>query len=56
MVFADEGRTSLVKVVSLPTMADIAFVIGEPPQVVSNYFHRLIHPRNAMRYVALFKD
>ena len=56
MVFADVSRTSLVKVMTFETIRDVAQVLGETPQVVSNFYHRLINPRNAMVYVSLFKD
>lgn len=56
MLFADLQRSNLVKVMSFSTVSEVAVVLNETPQVVSNFYHRLINPRNAMRYVSLFKD
>ena len=56
MLFADLQRSNLVKVMSFSTVSEVAVVLNETPQVVSNFYHRLINPRNAMRYVSMFKD
>ena len=56
MVFADLGRTTPVKVMSFDTVNEGAQVVGLPTTTVYNFFHRLIQPRGALRYVALFKD
>eukprot|EP01047_Picozoa_sp_COSAG01_P036746 COSAG01_NODE_2882_length_6914_cov_40.714894_7_plen_61_part_00 len=56
MVFRDEGKTNCVKVMEFDTIRDVAKVVGLAPQVVSNFYHHLIHPRAALKYVALFKS
>ena len=55
MIFADREKTTPLKVISVATIKDVAYIVGEPSQRVSNYYHRLIIPRNALEYVALFK-
>jgi hypothetical protein len=42
-------------VVTLPTMKDVSYVVGESVQSVSNYFHNLIRARGALEYVCIFK-
>ena len=55
MVFADETRTSIVKVMTFQTIKQMSEVIGEPPQNISNFYHGLIRPRGALKYIAMFK-
>ena len=56
MVFADETRTSIVKVMTFQTIKQMSEVIGEPPQSISNFYHGLIRPRGALKYIAMFKN
>ena len=55
MVFSDLTKTTPLKVISFNSMKEVAYVIGLPPQCVSNFFHHLIKPRGPLRFVALFK-
>jgi hypothetical protein len=56
MVFADPSHKSPVKVLTFQSIKEVAYVIGMPPQSVSNFFHHLIKPRGSLQFVALFKD
>lgn len=56
MVFADEQRTSVVKVLSFYSVKEMSPVLNLPPQCISNYYHQLIKPRGVLKYVAMFKD
>ena len=56
MVFQDEARTALVKVMSFETVNEVSYVVGMPAKTIYNYFHRLIRPRGPLKYVSLFKD
>ena len=56
MVFNDSSRTTPLKVLTLNSIKEVAYIVGVTPQSVSNYFHQLIKPRGALKYVALFKD
>lgn len=56
MVFDNINHSNLIKVMTFETMMECAWVLNETPQVVSNFFHKLINPRNAMKYVLIFKD
>ena len=55
MVFSDETRSRLVKVMEFGTIKDAAKVLGMSPQCVSNFYHGLILPRHSLRFVAIFK-
>ena len=55
MIFADREKTTPVKVITLPTINDVGYILGIPGQRVSNYYHHLIKPRDALEYIALFK-
>ena len=39
MVFADVDRTQLTQVLTLHSVQQVAYIVGESTQVVSNYFH-----------------
>ena len=56
MVFGNESKTEILKVITLDTVREVAYVVGVPPQMVSNFYHRLMRPRGSLRYVAIFKD
>ena len=55
MIFESEARTRPIKVLTLPTIKAVAYVVGMSPQSVSNFYHSLIKPRQGLQYVALFK-
>jgi len=56
MIFEDLGRTIPIKVISFNTVNEVAQVVGMPAKTVYNFFHQLIRPRGALKYVSLFKD
>lgn len=37
------------------TIRDAAHLLDETPTTVSNTYHRLIRPKNAMRFIRLYK-
>ena len=55
MVFDDETKSRLIKVMEFATIKDMSRVLDLPPQVLSNYYHRLIRPRGPLKYIAMFK-
>ena len=55
MVFSNPKKTQIVKVLDLESIKQVSYIVGMPPQHVSNYYHRLIKPRGSLCYVALFK-
>ena len=56
MIFYDEEKTTPVKVISVRSIKEVAYIVGMTPQSVSNFFHHLIKARGPLRFVALFKD
>ena len=55
MVFDDETKSRPIKVMEFNTIKDMSRVLDLPPQVLSNYYHRLIRPRGPLKYIAMFK-
>jgi hypothetical protein len=55
MVFTDETKSQPLKVISVHTIKEVAYIVGMAPQSVSNFFHNLIKARGTLKYVALFK-
>ena len=55
MVFEDESHTMLVCVLQIRTVKDIGTLVHLPQATVSNFYHRLIKPKGALRYIAMFK-
>jgi hypothetical protein len=55
MVFGDENHTMLVRVLQLRTVKDIGSLVHLPASTVSNFYHRLIKPKGALKYIAMFK-
>ena len=54
-LFANEGKTDLLKVYRFATVNQIAYVLDEKSTVVFNCYHSLIKPRGNLRYVNIFK-
>ena len=55
MVFADESHTSLVRVLQMRTVKDVGTLVHLPSSTVSNFYHRWIKPKGALKYIAMFK-
>ena len=55
MVFADEAHTSVARVLRLRTVKDVGNLVNLPASTVSNFHHRLINPKGALRYIQMFK-
>ena len=55
MVFDDETKSRPIKVMEFNTIKDMSRVLDLPPQVLSNYYHRLIRPHGPLKYIAMFK-
>ena len=54
-LFANEGKTDLLKVYQFATVNQIAYVLDEKSTVVFNCYHSPIKPRGNLRYVNIFK-
>jgi hypothetical protein len=56
MVFDNVNKHHPVKVISLETIKQLAYILDMPAQAISNFYHGLIRARGALQYVAIFKD
>ena len=54
-VFLNKERTELFKVMDFNTIKDVAYVLGERPQTISNYYHNLIKERGLLKYCYLYQ-
>ena len=55
MVFDDETKSRPIKVMEFSTIKDMSRVLDLPPQVLSNYYHKLNRHRGPLKYIAMFK-
>ena len=55
-LYTDKEKTDLFKITTFDTIKDISIVIGEKPQVISNYFHSLIKARGMLEYCILYQS
>lgn len=49
-IFYDEEKTNVFKSLPFNTIREIAYILNMKPQVVSNYYHKLIRPRGVLKY------
>ncbi len=54
-VFFDKDKSELWKVLDFNTIKEASYVLGETPQVVSNYYHSLIKERGLLKYCYLYQ-
>ena len=54
-VFFDKDKKELWKVLDLNTIKDVAYIVNQSPQVVSNYYHNLIKERGLLKYCYLYQ-
>ena len=54
-IFSNLDKEQLLKVYEFPTMSEVAYVLGMPASVISNYYHKLIHPRGVLRYINIYQ-
>ena len=54
-LFEDKEKTKLYKILDFNTMKDLSYVLGMKNQVVSNYFHNLIKPRDVLNYCYIYQ-
>ena len=54
-VFLDKDRTDLLKVMDFNTIKEVSYIVGEPPQTISNYYHQLIKERGLLKYCYLYQ-
>ena len=54
-LYTGEDKTCIVNTFRFATIREMGYVLDVKPSVISNYYHRLIVPRNNLRYVDILK-
>ena len=54
-IYVDREKAQLLKVYEFNTMRDVGYVLNMSPSTVSNFYHRLIKPKGALKCIAMFK-
>ena len=48
-------KDQILKVYEFSTIKEIAYVLSMKPTTISNFYHSLILPRDALKYVNIFQ-
>tara|TARA_R110002020_G_scaffold31785_1_gene98638 strand:+ start:496 stop:702 length:207 start_codon:yes stop_codon:yes gene_type:complete len=54
-LFEDDDKIDLLKIMEFKTIREIAFVLDLEPQLISNWYHRLINPRGILNNCVLYQ-
>ena len=54
-LFEDKEKSDILKIMEFRTIKDIAFVLDMEQQIISNWFHGLIHPRGILKFCVLYQ-
>lgn len=54
-VFLDKERTELFKIMDFNTIKEVSYILGEPAQTISNYYHNLIKERGPLKFCYLYQ-
>jgi hypothetical protein len=52
-LFTDESKTELFKILKCNSIKDVAYILDLKPQIVSNFYHKLINSRGNLKYCIL---
>lgn len=56
ILFADENKQNVFKVLELNTIKQVSYLIQEKPQTISNYYHQLIKSRGNLKYCEILQS
>tara|TARA_R100000963_G_C4534308_1_gene34304 strand:- start:27 stop:233 length:207 start_codon:yes stop_codon:yes gene_type:complete len=54
-LFEGEEKKELLKIMEFKTIRDIGYVLDLEPQLISNWFHKLINPRGILKSCVLYQ-
>ena len=54
-LFESEDKKELLKIMEFKTIRDIGYVLDLEPQLISNWFHKLINPRGILNSCVLYQ-
>ena len=55
LVFTERERKTIWKIFVFDTIKDLSYTLGLQPQLVSNYYHRLIKERGILQYCSIYQ-
>ncbi len=55
VVYSDITKTNPLKVMNVDSIKQIAYIVGESPTDISNFYHHLIKPKNLMKLIDIYK-
>ena len=55
IIFTDMNRKTIWKIFVFDTIKDLSYTLGINPQIVSNYYHRLIKERGILQYCNIYQ-
>ena len=55
MLYSNKAKSHIARTYTYSTIREVASTLSLPPSVVSNTYHKLIHPRGVMLFTDLFK-
>lgn len=55
IIYKNLEKSEIAKVLRLDSIKQIAYIVGESPNDVSNFYHKLIFPKNLMKYIDIIK-
>jgi hypothetical protein len=55
VLYSNKDKSHIARSFTYNTIREVASTLSLPPSVVSNTYHKLIHPRGVMLFTDLFK-
>ena len=55
MLYSNKTKSHIARTYTYSTIREVANTLSLPPSIVSNTYHKLIHPRGVMLFTDLFK-
>ena len=55
VIYRNTEKSEIFKVLNLDSVKQIAYILNESPTDVSNFYHKLIKPKNLMNYIDIYK-
>tara|TARA_Y100000593_G_C4156562_1_gene259812 strand:- start:94 stop:285 length:192 start_codon:yes stop_codon:yes gene_type:complete len=55
VIYSSPEKNSIVKVLNVDSIKQIAYIVDESPTDVSNFYHKLIKSKNLMKLIDIYK-
>jgi len=54
-LFYDKEKTKVLKIMEFNRIKDISYLLDLKPSIISNYYHKFIHPRGILQYIYIYR-